>query len=107
MSVEVAVDRVLAGARRIVRDDGFGAHFGDGLADMIGVVGCIGDNNIGGRTLEKGGGLWGITFLAGGENETDWAAQSPNSEMNLGAQAATGASDCLILSPPFAPLECW
>jgi hypothetical protein len=27
--------------------------------------------------------------------------------MDLGGQAAARASDGLILSPPFAPLECW
>ncbi len=40
--VEVAVERVLRASRRIVRDDRDGAGLGDGLAEVVGIVGGIG-----------------------------------------------------------------
>jgi hypothetical protein len=84
LSVEVTVDGMLAGARRVVRDDGLGSLLGDSLADVIGVVSRIGDHELGLSVLEKGGGLWGIAVLASGENEADRTAQAANRKMDFG-----------------------
>jgi len=84
-----------------------GAFFGCSFSDVIGIVSRIGDDKLGRDCFEKSAGLRGVAFLAGGEDETDRAPQSAHRQMDLGAQAASRASDGLILSPPFAPLACW
>lgn len=84
-----------------------GAPFGRSFSDVIGIVSCIGDDKFGRGGFEKSAGLWGVASLARGEDETDRASQSAHSQVDLGAQAASRASDGLILSPPFAPLACW
>jgi hypothetical protein len=72
------VERVLLGARGVVGNNSEGAFVGNRLAEMVGVIGSVGDDDLGG-----------------------------GSQMDLGAQAATRASDGLIRSPLFAPLACW
>src|SRR5260370_19976889 len=105
--VEMGVERVLARSRRIVGDDGDGAFARDGQAEVVGVIGCIGDDDIGGHALDEGPGLRRIACLAGGQHEAHRASQAAHGEMDLGGQAAARASDGLIANPPFAPLECW
>ena len=101
------VERVLLGARGVVGDDGECALVGDRLAEMVGVIGGVGHDDLGGKAVDQGAGLWRITSLAGREDEPHRASQPTDSQMDLGAQAATRAPDGLILSPLFAPLACW
>jgi hypothetical protein len=54
LSAEVFVQRALLGARGIVGDDGQGALVGDGLTE---VVGGVGYDDFGGKTLDEGAGL--------------------------------------------------
>ena len=54
LSAEVFVQRALLDARGIVGDDGQGALVGDGLT---GVVGGVGYDDFGGKTLDEGAGL--------------------------------------------------
>lgn len=107
MSVEVGVERVLAGARRVVGDHGLGSHLDDRLADMVGVVSGISDDDLGRCAIEEDAGLRSIARLACSEDEAHRAAEPSDGEMDFGAQAAARTSDGLILSPPFAPLACW
>ena len=101
------VERIFERSRGIVGDDGLGAFFGGSFSDVIGIVSRIGDDKFGRGCFEKSAGLRGVAFLARGEDETDRAPQPAHSQVDLGAQAASRASDGLILSPPFAPLACW
>lgn len=101
------VERIFERSRGIVGDDGLGAFFGCSFSDVIGIVSRIGDDKFGRGCFEKSAGLRGVAFLARGEDETDRAPQPAHSQVDLGAQAASRASDGLILSPPFAPLACW
>ena len=80
---------------------------GDGEPEVIGVISSIGDDDIGGHTVDERSGLRGVTGLAGGQGEANRTSQAANGEVDLGGQAAARASDGLIVSPPFAPLECW
>jgi ParB-like nuclease domain len=107
LRVEVLVERVFQGPLGVVRNDGFGASLGDSVANVVGIVSCVGDDELGRRAFHKCGGLRGVALLAGSDNETDWASQSVHGQVNLGAWAASRASDSLILSPPFASLACW
>src|SRR5258708_7416237 len=101
------VEWVLLCARGIVGNDGEGALVGDHLAEMVGVIGGVGHDDLGGKAVGQGAGLWGIAFLAGREDEPHRASQTTDSQMDLGAQATARAPDGLILSPLFAPLACW
>jgi hypothetical protein len=100
-------ERIFERRRGVVRDDGLGAFFGRSFSEWSASKGRIGDDKFGHGCFKKSAGLRGVAFLARGEDETGWAAQSAHSQVDLGAQAASRASDGLILSPPFAPLACW
>ena len=100
-------ERIFERRRGVVRDDGLCAFFRPQLLGVVGIESGIGDDKFGRGCFKKSAGLRGIAFLARGEEETGWAAQSAHSQVDLGAQAAPRASDGLILSPPFAPLACW
>ena len=106
LSVEVSVDRIFERARGIVRNDGSGPFFGNGLADVVGIISRVGDHEVGGGAVEKCCGLWSITFVAGREHEAYRTAKPPHRQVNFRAQATARTSDRLILSPPFAPLAC-
>jgi hypothetical protein len=107
LCVEMFVERIFERSRGIVGADGLGAFFGCSFSDVIGIVSCVGDDKFSRGCSEKSVGLRGVAFLARSEDETDRASQSAHSQVDLGAQAASRASDGLILSPPFAPLACW
>ena len=106
LGIEVSVERVLESTRGIVGNDRLGSFGADGLADVVGIVGGIGDDDVGRCAVEKCPGLRSVALVAGGENEADWAAQPADGKMNFSGQAAARASDGLIVSPPFAPLAC-
>lgn len=84
LSVEVGVERVLAGSRRMVGDDSLGMLLCDGLANVVGVVGGIGDDKHGGGAVEQGSGLRSIAGLASSEDEADRAAEPPDGEVDFG-----------------------
>jgi hypothetical protein len=69
LRVEVGVDRVLAGPRGIVWDDGLGTFCSDGAADVVGVVSGISDDDLGGCAIEEKSSLRSIAGLACGEDE--------------------------------------
>ena len=106
LGVEMGVERMLGRARGVAGDDGKRAFAGDRRPEVIGIVGRVGDDDIGVHALDERPGLRGITGLAGGQDEAYRASQASHGEMDLGGQAAARASDGLIASPPFAPLEC-
>jgi hypothetical protein len=88
-------------------DDSQRALVGDGLAEVVGVVGCIGHDDVGGQSLDQEAGLGRVALLAGREDEPYRTAQPSNGEMDFGAQAAARASDGVIFRPPFlAPAAC-
>lgn len=107
LRVEMGIERILAGPRGVVWNDSLGAFCRDGVADVVGVVSGVSDDDLGGCAIKEETSLRRIARLACGEDEADRAAEPPNGKMDLGAQAAARTSEGLILSPPFAPLACW
>jgi hypothetical protein len=89
LGVEMLVDWVFQSSRGVVRNDGFGAHRGSGIANVVGVVGRVGDDELGRRAFHKCGSLRSVTLLTGREDETDGASQSAHGQVDLGAQAAS------------------
>src|SRR5258708_7887985 len=85
------VERVLLGARGVVGNDGERALVGDRLADMVGVIGGVGHDDLGGEALHQGAGLRRIASLAGREDEAHRAPQAADSQMDIGYHASSGA----------------
>ena len=86
---------------------GEGALGGDGLAEVIGIIGGVGHHDFGGETIDQSASLRDVALLAGRQDEADRTSQASDGQMYLGAQATARASKGLILSPFFwAPLAC-
>ena len=104
--VECPVERQLGSPRWIARDDGHRPGAGDGGPEMIGIIGGVCDD--GGRPImgQQGFGLRCITRLAPGQPDPHGAAKAAHGQVDLRAEAAAGAPECLILSPFFAPAAC-
>jgi hypothetical protein len=100
LGIEVLVDRVLLRTRWIVRDDGDRPLRGNGLTEVIGIVGRVGHDDLSGKALDQRSGLRDVAAVACGEAQSDRTPQAPDGETGLGAQAAARAADCLIFRPP-------
>ena len=73
---------------------------------MVGIVGSIGQHGGWSILAEQGGSLRCITALTSRQDEPGWAAKAANGQVDLGAQAAAGSANGLILRPFFAPAAC-
>jgi hypothetical protein len=107
LGVEVLVERILHGSRRVVGDDGEGALGGDGVAEVIRVISGVGHHHFCREPLDQGAGLGRVALLAGRQDEADRTSQTSDGQVYFGAQAAARTSKRLILNPFFwAPLAC-
>lgn len=110
LGVEMLVEGMLLGARRVVGNDGEGTLGSDGLTEVIGIISGVGHHDLGGETFDQSAGLRGIAFLACRQDEADRTSQASDGQVYLGAQAAARASEGLIflIFRPFfwAPLAC-
>lgn len=107
LGIEMLVERMLSGARRVVGDHGKSALCRDGLTEVVGIVGSVGHDHLGGQTIDQWRGLRHVTAMTGGERETNWTAQTTNCEVDFCAQAAARPANGLIFRPPFlAPAAC-
>ena len=86
--VDRLVEVEVGGPRRIVGDDGDGAGLSDCGAEVVGIVGGIGQDEAWPVLVEQGGGLRGIAALPGGQDDPDGAAKAADGEVDLGAPAA-------------------
>ncbi len=102
---EELIDIGLKGAAvdRSVGDRAFGV---DGLAQEIGVIGCIGHDRLGGPSLDQGGSLRRIALLTCGQREPHRPSQAANGHMDLGAQAAASGRTLDLQTLFFAPAAC-
>ncbi|KWV48459.1 hypothetical protein AS156_18455 [Bradyrhizobium macuxiense] len=57
------------------------AFGGDAFAQMIGVIGCVDDDDLDSQFLDQCGGLRCIVVLACGEREADRTSQAANCHM--------------------------
>ncbi len=79
----------------LIGDHGERALLGDGLADVVAVVGRVGHDHRGRQVLDQGQGLGRITPVPRREPEADGAAQASDGQVDLGAQAAAGTAKSL------------
>jgi hypothetical protein len=87
--VDRLVEVELGRPRGIARDDCDGAGLCDGNAEVVGIVGGIGQDEAGPVLAEQGSRLRGIAALAGGQDDPDGAAEAAYGEVDLGAPATT------------------
>ncbi len=101
--VERPVDGIARYTGWVLFDVGLCAKtFGDVVAQMIGVVGRVGDHMANaGQAFDQTAGLRTITPLAGRDREPDRQAKRIDSDVDFGGQAAFGATDTGSLKPPF------
>ena len=69
--IEVLVERILHGSRRVVGNDGEGALGGDGVAEVIRVMSGVGHHHVCREPLDQGAGLGHVALLAGRQDEAD------------------------------------
>ena len=74
----------------------------------LGIVGLVGNDSLRGCVLEQDIGSLEIMGLPWREKKACRVAQRIDRGMDLGAQAASAASEGLFVwTPPFAPALCW
>jgi hypothetical protein len=83
--VEFLVEGKFCRSGRIVRDHRDAAGFGDAVAEVIGIIGCIGHDDAGLLSLQQRCRLGSIALLTGSQTEGDRTSQAAYSEMDLGA----------------------
>ena len=105
--VELSVEAVLGSSGRVVWDHCDGVHSCDELAEVIGVVGGIGEHDPGALARHKSGSFGYVTFVATGQMKSDRTTKASYGQVDFGAQAATRSAKRLIFSPLFAPAACW
>jgi Helix-turn-helix domain len=74
LGIEVLVEGMFLSSGWIIGNDGQRALFVDGSTEIIGVIGGISHDDLGGQVLDQGAGLWGITFLPRRQSEPDGTA---------------------------------
>lgn len=100
----VVGDGDLAGACR--GDDGFGVHGCDGLAQVVVVIGPVGQHGLRLEAFEQG--LCGqvVVPLAGSEHEAQRPAERVADHVDLGGQTTSGTPQRLSFGPPFPAAAC-
>ncbi len=105
--VDVPVVIVVAGSGPIEGDDGLGALGLDGLAEVIGIVGLVGQDVACPQTVDERPGLGDVVAFAAGEEEAHRVAERVDGDMELAGQPAPAAANGAIFRPPFLPVACW
>ena len=105
--VEGGIERKLSGPGGVGGDDRLSPGGGNIPAEVVGVIGGVGDHLLGRQAGDQGLGLGDVIALAGGQQEAHRQAQTAHRQVDLARQAPARAAEGLILSPPFAPAACW
>src|SRR5215213_8552185 len=106
-SIGVAIEVEAGLAVRLGRDHGDGAAGVEFGPEPVDVEGPVAEQGAEGDTLDQGRHADGVVALARQQHEAHQVAQRVHQGDDLGGQAATGAADGLMPSPPLAPLALW
>ena len=91
-------------ARRVRRDDDLAAPLGQPVAQLAGIIGAVGDQDLRGRDpREDVAEADQIVRLAGRERQGERPARRVGQGMNLGRPSAARSPDGIGEVPPFAP----
>ena len=85
-----------------MRDYRLCVYLGYGLAQVVVVIGLVGEKGLSLEALQKGFGGEAVVPLAGGEDEAQRPAKSVADHMDLGGQTTSGTPQRLILGPPLS-----
>lgn len=100
--VDGAIVAMLMPTLRHGRDDRDGTGIEDGVVQPVGIIGAIGQHMLGVQAVDQGFGLADIAVLPGRADETHGVAERFDGSMELGGQAAFGATQALGIRPPFS-----
>jgi hypothetical protein len=83
-------------------DDGVATLVDGLLVEPVGIVSFVGDDVLGGQTVDQVAGGRHVVLLAGSQDQPDRQAQSIYADMELGSEATARAAKRLgVLSPLF------
>ena len=88
---------------RLGRNDGSCAALVKVLQEPIGIEGPVGQQRSERDIVDQGGNPLHVVRLPGQKQKAQHVAERIDQGHDLGRQPAAGASDGLMLSPPFAP----
>lgn len=91
-------------------DDRLGAFLNDGVVEVLGVVGGVGDDRSWSEAFDELGRPQDFALLTWTTDQARRISQRVGGGVDLGAQAAAGAAQPLGIRPPFflrAPAACW
>lgn len=86
--VEIAIIGVRSAPVGSWRDDGDGTGIEDGVVEMLGVVGAVGNDGVAGKPLDQVGRVQDFAAMARACLQADRIAESIGGGMDLGAEAA-------------------
>ena len=87
-------------------DHGNAALLGQPDAEVVAIIGAIGDQEVGREARDQRLGLHHLVPLARGEHDAQGVAERVDRHVQLCAQTTPRAADGLSLSPPFCPAAC-
>ena len=82
------------------RDHGFAALFEDQVMKVVGVVGAVGEDLLGGKPADQIAGRRHVVLLSGSQREAHRQAQRIYDGVDFGPEPASGATESLGLSAP-------
>ncbi len=104
--VDLKVIGDLVSAPWIAGNDGTGADGRDVIADLVAVIGLVGQNVVGLEAGHEREGLRCIAGLARGEDDAERSAEGIGGEVDLGGQTSSGTPQSLVAVPPFPVAAC-
>jgi hypothetical protein len=70
--------------------------------DVFGIIGAVGDDMVAGKVLDQLSRAQHLALLARSGQQAHWIAERIAYQMDLGAQAAAGATQTLGIKAPFS-----
>lgn len=105
--VDVGIVVDAGGAAAVGGDHGDSASLVDSAAEVVGVIGFVGEYVACRQVGDQGMGLGDVVVLAGSNDKAHRVAESIDGNVDFGRQAASAAADGAIFRPPFLPVACW
>lgn len=107
--VDVFVVVVLIATIALGRDDRRGLGVQDAVMEAIGIIGTVGQDIVGFKSLDQVIGAADVALLPWTTDQADRIAKTVGGGMDLSAQPASGPAKALGIRPPFslrAPAAC-
>lgn len=82
------------------RDDRFATLFVDQVVEAVGIIGAVGQDLLAMQATDQVASGCHIVLLARPQDEAEWQAERIDYGVNLGAEPAARAAECLGLSAP-------